>query len=149
MQASGIRFGLDEAALNDVRALLHECDEEFPIPLSTKVNIEEYARKIHEHATNFEAWKDETLVGVISTYFNDKLGKEAFITNVCVVTLVKELGIASELLRMTIAYGRERRYQKIRLEVDKQNVAAMRLYTKFGFTIESETDKVLVLNLSL
>ena len=101
--------------------------------LSTRVNLKEYAQKIIEKATLFEAWHNDTLIGLIAIYTNPQ-DHTAFITNVSVVKEFTGLGISSSLLHQCIEHLRTKKFLYINLEVNSHNSTAIGLYNKYGFT---------------
>ena len=129
----------------DIYAHLMDCNNSFIPPLVEKINIADYSKKIVENATTFEAWKQDELVGLIATYINDLNGNTAFITSVSVSSNLKGLGIASTLLNKCIEYVRKKKYKKLKLEVNKNNIPAISFYKKFNFIeIESKEDSFIM-----
>ncbi len=121
------------ASETDIRMHLEKCSDSFVPPLHERVKIADYSKKIASHAVTFEAWDGKELTGLIAAYFNPE-NRLAFITSVSVVKSLMGKGIASILLNNCLAYAAQNNYRELTLEVSKDNVPAIRFYTKFRFT---------------
>lgn len=116
-----------------IEAHLRACNRAFVPPLSHRVDILAYSRKIHALAERFEAWSDGGLIALLAMYCNDSTRRAAYITSVSVDARWKRLGLASDLLAGSIALAKEREFEMIELEVDPGAAAAYLLYQKHGF----------------
>jgi ribosomal protein S18 acetylase RimI-like enzyme len=131
------------ASEQEIYSHLMKCNENFIPHLEKKVNIQEYSRKIFEKAVTFEAWVDGILAGLVAAYFNDLENRFGYVTNVSRMKRYAGLGIASGLMNLCIKYARQRNFKEIRLEVHKDNGAAVSLYRKSGFVdYESKNDSL-------
>jgi len=135
------------ASLEEVLRHLKRCDGHFVPPLSSRVDLLDYARKIHKNAVSFEAWDEDThsLVGMINAYLNDPKGQAAYITNVSVAREYMGQGVASVLLAMCLALAQADHFSIVKLEVLPENVPAMRLYTRAGFKAVASSGESLLL----
>lgn len=127
---------LDSAGAEVLLAHLRAADAGFVPPLSQRVDLADYARKLATHARRIEAWESDALVGLIAVYANDA-AQGGFITNVSVLPSHHGRGIAGELLRRTLALATEWRLPRLRLEVYADNTAALALYRRHGFQPEA------------
>jgi len=143
-----IEICLNRATEAEITGHLYCCDADFIPPLSGRVVISNYARKITEKATRFEVWADGALVGLVAVYYNDSEHRVAYITSVSVLRGWQGLGIASKLMERCIHYAKELSYERIALEVDRDNVAAIRLYMKKGFMWNGCVDRTVSMHLS-
>jgi ribosomal protein S18 acetylase RimI-like enzyme len=74
----------------------------------------------------------------------------AFITNVSVlVALPPEAHIGSQLLEQGIVYLRENQFERVDLEVDRDNHKAIRLYERHGFVAGAADGQTLLMRLEL
>ncbi len=128
---------------------LKECNYDFIPPLSDRVDLQEYSKKIFERSVTFEAWEKQILVGLISGYFNNTIKKIGYITNVSLMKKYMGLGIATKLLSMCINYTMQNNYKIIHLEVSKNNNRAIHLYEKFGFRIIKNYEDNIIMNLEI
>jgi hypothetical protein len=60
---------------------LQRCDDQFTPPLSSRVNLKDYAAKLALNAERFEIFDDGKLVALVAMYLNPDC---AFISNVSV-----------------------------------------------------------------
>ena len=134
MTFAGIDFREGTATGKEIQAHLEECDTDFVPNLSSKVNIEEYARKIKSLAKTFEAWSGETLIGLVAAYMNDARTRTCFITSVSVAKEFMGQGIAHALLDHCFTGSRQEGMNAIRLEVSVESHRAIRFYKNFGFS---------------
>lgn len=132
-----IRYHQNQSSQLDILTHLQNCDHLFPNSLSSRVNLSDYATKLHEKAIRFEAWDENKLVGLIAAYHNSE--KHFFyITSVSVEENYSKQGIAQNLLEQTIHAAEELHATSIELEVHEVNTKAIGLYVKNGF---SESDE--------
>ncbi|GHU31282.1 hypothetical protein AGMMS50256_19520 [Betaproteobacteria bacterium] len=136
--SDAIIFSKNKASETQIANHLTLCDNEFVPPLSVRVRIDNYARKLHQRATKFEAWQGETLIGLIAAYCNDREKGIAFISSVSVLKNWTKKGIATRLLQECIAYARSLKMRQISLEVARDNAMVFNFYTKNGFVIDHE-----------
>lgn len=118
---------------------LSNVDHNFKPPLSSKISIVEYAKKIFEKAQRFECWIDGKLVALVALYINIA-DKKAFITNVSVEYSWKGRGIAKSLLLQSFEFCLQESINVVELEVSKKNQPAIRLYNTMNFVQTSEKD---------
>lgn len=136
-QGFNIIYKVKTATEQDIEMHLTECNDSFVPPLDSRINLKEYAKKLANYATTFEAWQENLLIGLIATYFtNIELG--AFITNVSVCNAFKGKQISSNLLSNCKDYAIEHGFTQINLEVNRNNLPALNFYTKHSF-ISTET----------
>ncbi len=124
---------LNKASESEIADHLLCCDAEFVPPLSGRVEISAYAKKIASKAIRFEAWAEGVLVGLLVVYCNDRERQSAYITSVSVLREWMRRGIASDLIEQCIEHVKELGFGRIELEVDSENVGAIKLYREKGF----------------
>ncbi|MFM7181688.1 MAG: hypothetical protein ACKO2G_09515 [Verrucomicrobiales bacterium] len=79
-----LRYDTDTADTTAVIDHFARCDPEFIRLLDSRVERAEYARKIAVKSTRFEAWSDESLVGLVAVYFGMENQPSAHISNISV-----------------------------------------------------------------
>jgi len=79
-------FTSSQASEVEIAEHLAHCDADFLPPLSSRVEIVDYARKIVAQAARFEAWSGGRLVGLVAMYCNDQERQIAYITSVSVLS---------------------------------------------------------------
>jgi ribosomal protein S18 acetylase RimI-like enzyme len=122
-------------------------DNSFLPPLSSRINICDYAGKVSKKSELFEAWAGQELVGLVAAYCNDPSKQIAFITSVSVLPKWQARGIASTLLNKCLVHVRNMGFKYIQLEVNHNNRSAISLYTAHGFTfskLSGETHTMMI-----
>jgi ribosomal protein S18 acetylase RimI-like enzyme len=133
-----IEYLLNKASEEEIAEHLLRCDVGFVPPLSGRVEINDYAKKIASKATRFEAWSDNTLVGLVAAYCNDQEKHIAYITSVSVLHEWMSKGISARLMSQCIKHANVSGMRQINLEVASNNMPAIRLYEKKGFVTDKE-----------
>lgn len=143
------RFARDEGNADDVARHLKACDPAFMPPLSERLDISEYAARLANDATCFEAWSSNELTGLVAAYCNAADRRKAFITSVSVLSRQQGNGIAAKLLDRCIEYVQKLGFHRIELEVNGGNKAAIALYERFGFVSIQMTDNLMTMTIDL
>lgn len=144
-----IKFGSNQASENEVAEHLLRCDGVFVPPLSGRVEIVDYARKIVSKAMRLEAWEDMKLVGLVAVYCNDHDKRIAYLTSVSVLKEWMGKGIATCLVKQCIEYATVSGMRQISLEVASSNLPAIWLYEKNGFVMGEAHAGFVTMNLYL
>lgn len=131
------RYCIDGAGAQDITRHLAACDASFHPRLSARVDLADYARKLAQNATRFEAWSDGRLIGLVAVYCNAADRGTAFVSNVSVDPEHRGQGIARLLMQTCIAHLRDLTFKRLSLEADPAALPAMRLYEALGFVPEA------------
>ena len=126
-------FEKNMATIAEVAVHLLQCDAAFVPPLSQRVLIGEYAKKLVQLSVCFEARANKVLVGLVSAYCNDPSHKVAFISSVSVLDEWRHQGIASTLIEQCRLHAIAQGFDSIELEVARDSAKAATLYAKLGF----------------
>jgi ribosomal protein S18 acetylase RimI-like enzyme len=135
MNIRALRYEVKTASREDIRLHLLSCNDRFSPSLTGRVRIDEYACKLFEKSMTFEAWSDETLIGLVATYFNDPRGSSAYVSNVSVDIDFAGQGVATKLMKSCLRYAAQCEFTTITLEVSPNNNSAIGLYERLGFTM--------------
>jgi len=144
-----IEYRTNTASASEIAEHLRQCDADFVPPLSGRVAIDEYAKRIAERSIRLEAWAGSALIGLVAVYTNDLVTRIAFITSVSVRREWMGEGLAGQLLRQSLEAAAARGMQRIRLEVGSENEPAIRLYEASGFAAMKENSPFLTMELTL
>jgi ribosomal protein S18 acetylase RimI-like enzyme len=128
-----IEYRMNKASETEIAEHLRTCDAEFVPPLSGRVKIKDYAKKITSNASRFEAWSGDTLVGLLAAYCNDQVNRIAYITSVSVLREWQGKNIAASLMSQCLKHARTTGMRQISLQVAWDNTPAIKLYEKNGF----------------
>ena len=144
--SAALKFTSRASGPAQIEGHLLRCEDSFVPPLSARVDIGEYARKLHEHALTFEAWDGDRLVGLVAMYI-DAASNSAFVSNVSVEPTHAGAGTGSRLLADAIGFARRREVLRISLEVSPAAAGAIRLYARHGFLVAHRDHAVLRMQL--
>ena len=144
-----IEYRLNEATEEQLTNYLLKSSDDFIPPLSSRVEINGYAKKIANNAIRFEAWSSSNLVGLVAVYCNDLENHIAFITSVNVRTEWIGNGVAINLMSYCLEYMKGLGVKQINLEVAADNLPAIRLYEKSGFVLYNTTPPFMTMRLYL
>lgn len=137
-------FDIDRSGLTDVLHHLQAHDGAFQPPLSSRLDLADYSRKLVDNAVRLEAWVGDDLVGLVAVYCNSEDQGAAFVSNVSVLADFAGGGIARHLMQSAITHVLELGFSSMHLQVDHRAVVAMRLYLALGFqpTAEEENGSI-------
>jgi len=130
-----IVYKTNNASVSEILNFLTQCDADFVPPLSNRVVLDQYADKIVQKSTRFEAWYSDELIGLVASYCNHSENLKAFITNVSVHSAFTRRGVAEKLLQQCIEHAKLTEIHQICLEVGRDNLSARRLYGRLGFNV--------------
>jgi ribosomal protein S18 acetylase RimI-like enzyme len=134
-----MRYAESKIKVKKLYSFFKECDDIFYPRIKNNEEIKIYSQKLYEHAIIFCSYNEKELVGIVAAYFSQEL-KTAYITSVCVNAKYRKQNIAYNLMIMCIDKSIELNLKKIQLEVYRDNLPAISLYKKFGFTIKEEDE---------
>jgi len=123
----------DTSDFRHIEKHLWECDSRFMPPLSSRVNLCDYAIKMENLADRFEAWDADRLVGLVAAYIRNSNKIEGFISSASVCDDFQGQGVGSLLMQRCLASASAYGLAKLSLEVADQDVKACAFYVKLGF----------------
>jgi ribosomal protein S18 acetylase RimI-like enzyme len=147
--SESVEYCLDKASEGEIAEHLSRCDADFIPPLSGRVEINNYAKKITSNAIQFEAWSGTTLVGLVAAYGNDQESRIAYITSVSVLREWTSKGIAARLVGKCVEHAKASGMRQVSLEVAGDNMPAIKLYEKSGFVASKADATFVAMNLYL
>ena len=114
--------------LDRIEQVLTMFDNAFPRPLSERLgSLRDYARKLSESAVVDIVSLDNEIAGFSAYYCNDVSTKQAFLTQIAVAGAYRGKRIGNILLEACIETSRQKGMEKLLLEVDDDNIAAIKL----------------------
>lgn len=140
-----VEFKINQATAQDIFIHLQSADLYFTPPLSQRVDLKKYSQKIILHASRFEAWVDQRLIGLMAIYDGDT----AYITNVSVLADWQKSGVSLCLLHQCIDFLRQKKTLAVDLEVSKLNSIAISFYEKNFFREISSTEHTMIMRLNI
>lgn len=128
---------INQIAQEELQDIHLICNTDFIPMLSERVDIKLYCEKLLQNAELISISIDSALAGVLALYCNDKEARVSFISSVCIYPQYRGLHLADLLLDSAIEVSSSSGMNKIRLEVGNENLKAISLYKKHGFSIIS------------
>ena len=135
-----VEYRVDTAPMRPDRRSPARCDAVFVPPLSGRVDLEDYARKIAEQARALRGLVGSSSVGLVAAYCNDAGTPGGVHHQRQRASGLDGQGIARGCWCKLHRPGRRLGLRTHHLEVDRDNAAASRLYEKLGFTM-AEPDR--------
>ena len=144
-----IEYHVNKATESQIEEHLKLCEANFKPPLSQRVELQGYSKKIADKAVRFEAWEENVLIALIASYCNDNENRSAFITSVSVLKEMQGKGFASKLMKQCIKHLKELGLEQAILEVGNENVNAIAFYRKHSFMVSRIDDQTSFMQLNL
>lgn len=122
--------------MNDLVKLLEflqQVDTLFPIPLSTKHDLGEFAKKLCDKATMCTAIEDGNIVALLAGYTDNVENNLGYISIVATLPQAQGKGYGTSLIREFIDIARTKGLRAVHLYAVRENIPAMRMYNKLGF----------------
>lgn len=145
VQDSHISWRSNSASYQDIEKHLIAVDGDFVPPLTTRVHLPDYSRKLATRAHTSEAWVDGELVGLVATYLPGSSSSSAFISSVSTDVRYRGRRIAPTLIVLTATVVVQHGGLPLELEVNETNRAALATYQSLGFTTSRRRGADLVL----
>lgn len=123
-----------------VKDYIMQYDKDFYEPLSARVDMDAFSQKLSNLSTTFVIYKDDSVAGIICSYFYDSASKAGFITLVHTKHEYRGQHLSLYLLNSVKEYARRKGFERITLFVSKQQTSAFQLYSRHGFNVLSEEE---------
>lgn len=125
----------------DISAVLSSFKDTLPTLKNGVVRIDEFSVKVLNNGLMYTYEDAETQKGFVVFYANDQVGKIAYLSMIAVKEQYRGEHIGTKLLNWVEIESFKLGMSRLRLEVNKQNNAAIDFYKRRGFTIcEEKTD---------
>lgn len=119
-------------------SFLEETDDLIEPRLSSRVNLEDYAKKVTQFATMLVAKKDGEWIGVEAFYFNP-YPEFSYTTHLCVKKEYQNnSSVGMDLMLRQKRYLKEHKTKGLRFAIRKSNAALLNYHIKTGGRIISE-----------
>ena len=119
--------------VSQIEAFVREVDEQFPVPLSRKQNLCDFALKLYEKATVCYKQDDGKISAMVAGYTENLVYNIAYISIVATCAEYRGRGYASALVKEFIDICKNKRISAVHLYSDSSNVTAIKMYQKIGF----------------
>lgn len=119
--------------VSKIEEFLSSVDKLFPVPLSEKHNLTEFATKLAEKATICSACENGKIVSMVAGYTENIIDNIAYISIVASLPSTQGKGYATSLLKKFIQICNEKSINAVHLYTAKTNSVAVKMYEKLGF----------------
>ena len=119
---------------NAILELLFQFDIVFP-HLKEKIDdYSEYAEKLQKNALVFTATENNSVCGMMVFYANDTVTKTSYLSLIGLLPHAQGRNIGANLMNFWENYSSNAGMQKLKLEVDTDNIHAINFYKKHNFS---------------
>jgi ribosomal protein S18 acetylase RimI-like enzyme len=125
----------------DLFAFLRSIDNSFDPPLSTRIDLRQWLKKVLTLGVILVSSERQKLEGVIAFYCNDRERQQAFISVLGIAEAARGQGIGKKLLQEAIDIFRSKRMKSALVTTWAGNRAAISLYEMCGFKEDIEESK--------
>lgn len=126
---------MDKVTVKMIEDFLYDVDKDFPVNLSKKVDLENYAKKLYEKATICCEIDDNMIIGMVAGYTDNIVDDMAYISLVGVRENYRGNGIASKLINRFVNIAKNKNINKIHVYTDSRNKNAISMYINLGFKL--------------
>lgn len=133
---------LEASAGETVSAYLSSVNNDFPIPLTQKVDLAEYAAKVLSRGIALAMFDGCEIVGLAAGYVNDVTGLSAYLSVLSVSKEYRGRGLGSALVRAFEREAVSSGMERLMLDTHESNVAACSLYEGMGYRTDGARDEV-------
>ena len=116
-----------------IEDFLFAVDASFPVPLSEKHNLGEFAEKLCDKATMCSAIEDGNIVALLAGYTDNVENNLGYISIVATLPQAQGKGYGTSLIREFLGIARRKGLHAVHLYAVRENIPAMRIYKKLGF----------------
>jgi ribosomal protein S18 acetylase RimI-like enzyme len=133
-ESGELRFAQDTSTSDDVLNHLACVDDLLSPKISDRIDLGTYAQKIVLRATRFEAWEQDTLVGLVAAYV-DLDDQRASVTHLAVMERCQHRRVGHRLMSSLLQALSEGGITWVDLEVAENNIQAQNFYRHMDFVV--------------
>jgi len=121
---------------------LWDIDNRLPVPLSARVNIEEYSEKVINNGSVLAIVKDNVIASAALFYCNDIKNRKAYLTLLVTHPDHEGHGYANLILKSAEHKAKKAGMSEFHLDTEISNTHAIAFYSNRGYKIKDITGKV-------
>lgn len=130
-----VELNKSELSSKRVESYFKKMCNNFIPSLNQKVDIKKYSNKLVYNADCFFVQNEGKDIGFLAIYTNNYPEKVAFISSISIVPEYQGMGISQKLIDFSIEHARKREMKYIKLEVNENNIKAIKFYKRNKFNI--------------
>lgn len=121
---------------NKLAAIIRKVSNDYPIPITDKVDIDEYAKRILEDGHVIVCEYGKEIVGFVTFYANNLTGKEGSFSLLGILRKFRRHNIASNLFKLSFDIMKSKGMKTAFSYTHKKNIAAINFHKRMGFRID-------------
>lgn len=122
-----------EQTVRKLETFLFAVDSMFPVPLSEKQDLHEFARKLFEKATLCYSEENGDICSLVAGYTDNVVNNLGYISVVATLPQVQGRGYGSSLVRDFLDIAQKKDLDAVHLYTARENDTAIKMYKKLGF----------------
>lgn len=119
--------------ISSIERFLLSVDQTFPVPLSQKQNLKDFAQKLLDKGTLCLRWEKDRIIAMAAGYTDQVVENRAYLSVVAVLPEAWGQGIATSLVKEFIEICENKGLEAVHLYAVASNTRAVRMYRKMGF----------------
>ncbi len=116
----------------DVELFIKKENNSFPVPLSDRVDLNEYVNKIINNAVLYGYYYKNNIIGLIAFYLNREF---TYVTYICVNKEFQSMHLGSKLMKLMEEECKKEQVCRIDLTTNINNNKAQKFYEKLGYKV--------------
>ena len=128
----------------ELESVLQEVDHLLPTPLSKRVDLAHYSKKVVEYGHALFAEVNGIIAGLALYYSNDFEQHKGYLTLLATAPSYRRCGIAKDLLKQVENNLIQDRMEYLRLETEVNNTPAVSFYSSMGYRVIDKADKLIM-----
>lgn len=133
---------INKLGKEEIKKILLEFETCFVPPISSRnIDLDLYSEKLYNNAIFILEKDNEKNIGFISMYVNDEINKIAYLIFLAIHEKYRKLGLGKELITKAEKTAIDSGMKKMKLEVRKLNINAIRFYERNGYKYISDASE--------
>ncbi len=125
--------GYEKPSPIQIYEFLKLVDKDFPVPLSEKTDLKEYADKLYNRGTVFTYEDKGRILAMVAGYIENSVDNLAYLAVLAALPETRGQGISKKLVTKFIEKSKEKELKAVHLYAVRENIPAMNLYKGLGF----------------
>lgn len=132
---------LNDSNYDQIVLYLKKTDDIYPVPMSSRVNIEEHAKKLLCLGVVFAAMDGNDIVGILLGYANDYEAGRAYCGTLGIQPEYQGQKLGAKLLATFEEFAKNRNMTFVGLHAHRDNTGALNFYKRNGFSLTQDPCK--------
>ena len=124
---------VQKPTVKEIEAFLYAVDKDFPVAISEKVDLKEYAKKLFDNATFCYEYQNGVIAAMVAGYTHNLTENLAFVSIMATRKEYRGQGFASKQLAKFLEESRKAGAKGVHVYAVESNLPAVATYKKLGF----------------